>query len=214
MANILVFGNSITYGAWDIEGGWVTRLRRFLDEKVIASQGELDYLVYNLGISGGTTEELVHRLKSEAKSRLEEEGETIIIFGMITINDSYFIYSQNGHKISIDQSKQNVEKLIELAKQITPIVLFVGNTVVDETKTKPISWDADKSYTNEYIRQYDEAVKSICQFKKVPFLELMGNFLSQDYVNMLEDGLHPNTAGHKWMFERVQEFLLKNQVIS
>jgi len=28
MVNILVFGDSITYGAWDEEGGWVQRLRK------------------------------------------------------------------------------------------------------------------------------------------------------------------------------------------
>ena len=33
MGRILIFGDSITYGAWDKEGGWVQRLRKFLDER-------------------------------------------------------------------------------------------------------------------------------------------------------------------------------------
>ncbi|MEK7071708.1 MAG: hypothetical protein AAB959_00255 [Patescibacteria group bacterium] len=27
----LIFGSSVTYGAWDSEGGWANRLRSFLD---------------------------------------------------------------------------------------------------------------------------------------------------------------------------------------
>ncbi len=38
MTRILVFGPSTTYGAWDIEGGWVQRLRRYLDEKQLAEK--------------------------------------------------------------------------------------------------------------------------------------------------------------------------------
>jgi lysophospholipase L1-like esterase len=32
---LLIFGDSITYGAWDIEGGWAARLRKFLDGKTL-----------------------------------------------------------------------------------------------------------------------------------------------------------------------------------
>ena len=49
MTQILVFGTSTTYGCWDIEGGWVQRLRKYLDEKQL-DDPELYYIVYNLGI--------------------------------------------------------------------------------------------------------------------------------------------------------------------
>jgi hypothetical protein len=42
---ILVFGDSIAYGDYDKEGGWVIRLRKFLDERQLDS-----YETYNLGI--------------------------------------------------------------------------------------------------------------------------------------------------------------------
>lgn len=31
MAKILVFGDSIAYGKWDSDGGWVARLRKYVD---------------------------------------------------------------------------------------------------------------------------------------------------------------------------------------
>lgn len=37
MVQILFFGPSTTYGAWDSEGGYVQRLRKYLDKKVIDS---------------------------------------------------------------------------------------------------------------------------------------------------------------------------------
>ena len=82
MTNILVFGASITWGAWDREGGWVQRLRNFVDEKNI-SNPDYDRMIYNLGISGDTTENLLSRLENEVKTRLSEE-ETIIIFSIGT----------------------------------------------------------------------------------------------------------------------------------
>jgi len=30
---------------------------------------------------------------------------------------------------------------------------------------------------------------------------------------LLEDGLHPNSEGHKKIFESVKEFLIKNKII-
>lgn len=56
MNNIIcVFGDSITWGAWDIEkGGWVQRLRNFVE-----SSSEEYIEIYNLGVSGDNTEDLL-----------------------------------------------------------------------------------------------------------------------------------------------------------
>ena len=51
MVQILIFGDSIAWGAWDKEGGWVQRLRKLIDEKNL-SDPEFYCLVYNLGVSG------------------------------------------------------------------------------------------------------------------------------------------------------------------
>ena len=63
--NVLIFGDSITWGAYDPEqGGWATRLRNYFEEK------DNDIDVYNLGISGDTTADLLERIEIEAKSRV------------------------------------------------------------------------------------------------------------------------------------------------
>jgi len=56
---ICVFGASIAWGAWDPDGGgWVTRLRRYFEIN------DYDIEVYNLGVSGNTTKDLLKRFKT------------------------------------------------------------------------------------------------------------------------------------------------------
>src|SRR3990170_7472616 len=90
--HILVFGTSTTYGAWDREGGWVQRLRGFLDEKVINSDYKHDYFVYNLGISGDKSADILTRFEPETKARLGHHNAEIIILFHLGINDC--IYSE------------------------------------------------------------------------------------------------------------------------
>ncbi|MFQ6056667.1 MAG: SGNH/GDSL hydrolase family protein, partial [Methanosarcinales archaeon] len=89
MTRIIIFGASITYGAWDKEGGWTRRLRKFLDKKTLSDTNTY-FIIYNLGVSGDTTEDLIERVEFETKQRLKEGEETIFIFSIGT-TDSQFI---------------------------------------------------------------------------------------------------------------------------
>jgi len=206
MVQILIFGDSITYGAWDKEGGWVRRLRKFLDENYE------DYLIYNLGISGNNTDDLIERFEFETKQRLKENDETIIIFAIGT-NDSQFVHSENKNRIVLEKFKDNLQKLINLAQEFSSKIIFVGLTPVDETKTTPIPWNTDKSYKNEYIQKYNETIKNICDENKIYFIEVFEKLKETNYQELLEDGLHPNSVGHQKIFEVVKDFLIENKII-
>ena len=188
--NILIFGDSITWGAYDPEqGGWATRLRNYFEEK------DNDIDVYNLGISGDTTADLLERIEVEAKSR----EPNLIIFA-IGINDAQFIHSTNGLRVSLDEFQQNLAKLLSIAKKFTDKVVFVGLTRVDESKTTPIPWNTDKSYTNENIKRLDNAIKKFCEDNKLKFIPMESVVGNDDLI----DGLHPNIRGHIKMFERMK----------
>jgi hypothetical protein len=60
--SIVIFGDSISWGAWDMEkGGWVNRLWFF------AAERKENYVqIYNQSIDGGTTETILARFESEA----------------------------------------------------------------------------------------------------------------------------------------------------
>jgi len=84
--NICIFGDSITWGAYDpINGGWVGLLRNYFEKK---SEGEIE--IYNLGISGNTTDGLLKMIENESIPR---EPEVIVL--AIGINDTQYIYSNN-----------------------------------------------------------------------------------------------------------------------
>ena len=188
--NILIFGDSITWGAYDPEqGGWATRLRNYFEEQ------DNDVAVYNLGISGDTTADLLARIEVEAKSR----EPNLIIFA-IGINDAQFIHSTNGLRVSLDEFQQNLAKLLALAKKFTNKVVFVGLTKVDESKTAPIPWNTAKSYTNENIERLDNVIKKFCEDTKLKFIPMESIVGNDDLI----DGLHPNTKGHIKIFNQMK----------
>lgn len=212
MSQILVFGDSITYGAWDKEGGWVQRLRRFLDEKTL-TEPDFYYLTYNLGISGDTTDDLLKRFEFETKQRMKEKEKMVIIFS-IGGNDAIFIDNKNQYQISQERFRKNIKKLINLAKEYASKILFIGLLPADESKTIPIPWAPDYSYKNEHIIQYDKIIKSICQENEILFIDIFNKFINLDYKNLLEDGQHPNSVGHQKIFEIVKDFLIEIKYIS
>ena len=207
MSQILVFGGSIIYGAWDKEGGWVSRLRRFIDKKNLSDAEDYYCLIYNLGVDGNTSENLLERFEFETKQRLHEK-ESVFIFS-IGANDALFDLSRKSHLVSLEKYEENIKKLIFLAKKFSSKIIFLGIAAVDESKTMPVSWDDNLFYKNEYIIKYNKILKSVCEENKVAFVEISNVLTSID----LEDGLHPNSAGHQKIFEIVKEFLIENKII-
>lgn len=205
----LIFGDSITCGAWDSEGGWADRLKRDVYGKVIKSKGKLDFIVYNLGISGDVSESLIKRFEFETKNRLHENEERIFIFA-IGINDSIFIKGKNNPIVSPDKFRANINKLIQLSLEFSARSVFIGLTPVDESKTNSIPMEQNgKCYKNEYIKKYDNIIKSVCADSKIDFVEIYGEFASRGCKKLLFDGLHPNSKGHQLMFEIVKNYLEK-----
>ena len=108
---ICVFGASITWGACDEEkGGWINRLRLHLESF------SNKIMIYNLGIPGETTDDLLKRFKNEAGVRLLDESESkeykdhnIIILSIGT-NDSS-TDSKNSPRISPEKFQKNLNKL-------------------------------------------------------------------------------------------------------
>jgi len=186
--NICIFGDSIAWGAYDPEqGGWATRLRNYLEKKNRYT------IVYNLSISDDTTTDLLTRLEVEVKSR----EPNIIIFA-IGINDAQFIHSANSLRVSLDEFKNNLKKLHAITKKFTDKIVFVELASVDESKTN--SWSIDTSYTNENIKYFNGAIKKFCEENDVKFISMDGIINIAD----LDDGLHPNTEGHKKIFDKIR----------
>ncbi len=214
MTHILVFGDSIAWGAWDAQGGWVERLKNLTNEKNKKYSTDKDFwcLIYNLGVSGEISDNIITRFDTETKSRLSENKENIIIFALGT-NDSSFLKSKKDNWVPIKRFEKNIQKLIDLSSKRFAKTIFLGITPVDEDKTNPIPWATDIYYTNENVKQYNKIMSKICALNGAEFIDIFEVFSKSGPNRLLEDGLHPNTDGHKLIFEAVKGFLDEKKVI-
>lgn len=214
MAKILCFGDSITYGAWDSQGGWVARLRQKVDRICIESDLEKFYLTFNLGVSSDTSERILDRFDGEVSSRMLEEGDPYYIFSMGT-NDSIWLNKENKHWVELDEFEGNVHSLIEKAKKYHTKIVFLGNLPVDEDRTHPYRDDDDIESSNKDIREYEITTQNICEEEQVDFIPIFDEALKGEYKKLLfNDGVHPNDLGHAYLAEKIWNHIDQNDWIT
>ena len=203
MQKIFIFGDSIAYGAWDPEGGWVERLRRWLFG-ITRGDYNLGTFLYNLSIVGDTTADLLKRFTPEIEAR-QPEPEDLIVFAA-GINDAQFVH---GRPIATPADVcANVRALIQRARACVPLICWVGLTPVDESRTTPIPWMPERAYQNATIAMFDVAIKQTAAAEAIPYIDLFTAWTAdRAYPQLLLDGIHPNAAGHAQICDRVKAFL-------
>ncbi len=208
---VLVFGDSITQGFWDTEGGWVDRFKREYIRQTLAGDNKNDISIFNLGISGGTSKTISDRFDNEAKAR---HGREQIAFVFSTgVNDSCREGLQN-YKSTPEDYGNNLQQLVTKARVFSEKILFVGLVAGDERQTMPVAW-RDIYYFNDRIKTFEDVMKDIAAKNNAAFVPVFDEFKKHldKGENLLADGLHPNNDGHQLIFELVQpelEKLLKN----
>jgi lysophospholipase L1-like esterase len=185
--NICIFGDSITWGAYDpINGGWATLLRNYLEEK------DDDVVTYNLGICGDDSCGLLKRFKFEVESRKPD-----IIILAIGAND---IKHQKNKPVNFDKFEKNIKELVNQANKFTKKIIILGITLVDEKLTTPCNKPPYNFRENKDVARCNEILETIAAKEKIIFTPIPKNFSEKD----LCDGLHPNTEGHGKIFETIK----------
>lgn len=199
--SICVFGDSVSWGAWDIEkGGWVNRLWLYVGKR------DNDYVeIHNLSISGGTTTDILNRFENEARVRKADA----IIF-QTGGNDASSRKTLGGNIVPIEKFKANIEEIIARAKLITGRIIFCDLRNCDETKTMPVWWDEDLSFQNNELERYTLAMREICERNSILYIDLP-HLENSEFDE--QDGLHPNASGHDKIFNRVKNFLEEKKYI-
>ena len=187
MTRVCVFGDSITWGAWDFErGGWVSRLRYYFDNEKFDT-----FKFYNCGIDGDKVGDVLKRFDVEVEAR---EAEVVIL--AIGINDSpHESYEGTG----LDEFKNRFEELIRKSLAVTKCVIVVGLTNVDMD---------DKVFTDDSIKQYDDIVRAVATQNDLPFVDVFG---LMDETDLKFDGLHPEADGHQKIADKVRDTLLQQK---
>jgi lysophospholipase L1-like esterase len=180
-----IWGDSITYGECDSRGlGWVGRFRNSFPLE--------DYIgVYNRGVCGDTTEDLLKRFSIEAESIKPEK----IVFA-IGINDSKYAAGETSNKVSMEQFKSNMHSLIQQAKSHTENIYMVGATKVDDAFAR----QSGTRFVNQDIELYNKTSEEISQEEKLTFIDV---FEVLNPATDLHDGLHPNVSGYEKLFVEI-----------
>ncbi len=203
MAIIYAFGDSITYGAWDIKkSGWATQLRQFLDD---LQEKNPDYycLFYNLGIPGETTDGLVKRFENELTAR-EREGEEAVFIFAFGANDAAYLSNEKSLRVSKEDFKINLEKVIKKATVISKKILIVNILpVIEKMNSTPRN---GKIRLNKYMDEYNYVLREMADQFKVRLIDVNSVFMKVGHENLFikDDGLHPNDEGHRIMFETIK----------
>jgi lysophospholipase L1-like esterase len=209
MGAILCFGDSITFGQ-DYNGGWCGYLKRWFETP------EKDNLVYNLGICGDTTFDLIERFDIESNARIWFEDPTDKYTTLIAIGANDCKYKQGASPenvmVSNDDFANNIDKLIAKASSFKQKVAFIGILPVDEAK-RSVPSAHDTVFTNDRVTNFNNIIRDRCKNAGVSFLDMNKIMLRKDYKLLLDDGLHPNLKGHRFVFSKVRTFLKKNDLL-
>jgi lysophospholipase L1-like esterase/isopentenyldiphosphate isomerase len=192
MKVVCIFGDSVTWGArLPFRIAWANLLRNHL-EKVSDNLISL----YDTGIDGNNTRDVLERFEVEAKARQPD----VIMFA-VGVNDSLYRKTENNPEVPISEYKSNMVELITKAKKFTDNILLIGLVKGSDKWTMPlVQSTTGKTYTKARVKEYDDVLKTVAEENGVKYLELMSMLDDEDF----DDGLHPNLTGHAKIFNRVK----------
>jgi lysophospholipase L1-like esterase len=195
---LLVFGDSIAWGAFDEEkAGWVERLKiRYLKNFKTKGVG-----VYNLAVSSNDSQGVLFQLENDSKKmdKIEPEREGKYALFSIGCNEA----PKDGDiDLAVEKFGLDLKEIAKIARNHFRGIIFTGVNKVDEKLTTP--WeDSGLFWRNSELKRYDEIIEDFCQKEGLRFIQFWDLLESED----LSDGLHPNTRGHEKIFRRVKERL-------
>lgn len=195
---IVAIGDSHIYGRLDaVNGGWIGQLRRRLEGTYPQSA------MFNLGIGGETTKDVLNRIKSE----LEPRKPNAIIIGVGTNDARRRGGSKGKHEVDPKRFEKYLHKLVVISRALTPCVLIPSVLGVDEARTQKID---GFYYDNKDFKHYHDIQARLSQSMHVTFLDFFTALPMSD-PKISPDGIHLSTAGHESLFSKkrpeIEQFL-------
>ena len=196
MTRILCFGDSTTEGRRDREGGWPQRLHNHLYNIYIDETGSPRHTVYNLGVGGQRSADLLDRIEAETDAR-SSRGDVITII-MIGVKDTEM---EDGKRI-VDGEKyvENIRQIIEISKKKSRAVLVAAILPINEEVLRPAPWGL--TYSAKEVAAYNAALEKVCMELDVEFVRMDDVFRSIDLDKVLTDGIHPNGIGNQLIADK------------
>ena len=199
MNNYIIIGDSIAYGIGDNEtGGWASMFKKYivnLDDSKVCNN-----YVHISAFPGATSTIILNKIDNIYKAFRNDEFRNTIILS-IGVNDTQEF---NGNlKTSLDDYEMNIQRIIDYVKEQGSELIILGLTRI--ASDEKFFWKPGKYYWNKIISNYDYKLEILCHEKNIKYISMKDALDESDYI----DGLHPNTIGHKKIFEIVKESISK-----
>jgi len=211
MKSIFIFGASVVHGVGGTKGGWADKLKSSLHAQMYGPEGVGEVCdVFELGVPGTTIADIMQQFEPALHARLTKNipEDTYIIFSAGT-NDSKAVDKPQNYYSSVGDFAASVEAFIQVAKAYSTHIIGVGIFPVNEAKTTPLA-GTTVYFTNERIQSFDQALRRTCEQERVGFVSTFERVPEKWQTDFLfTDGLHPNNAGHEWLYNRVAAKLRK-----
>jgi lysophospholipase L1-like esterase len=198
---LAVVGDSGVFGWGDAEeGGWCERLRRHW---MGLPEGPV---LYNLGVRGDGLERVAARLQGEVGARGELRRQTPQgILLAVGLNDTARVGRPDGRpQLAPEAFLFGLQQLLREAQRLAPVmVLGLTPVVEDAMPFAEVLW-----YSLADVRVYEALLEEACMEANVPFLSVLEAFLAEPRWSqwLAMDGLHCNSEGHRFLFERVRRW--------
>ena len=204
MASIICFGDSITRGESDaVYGGWADRIKTRLIKQFVET-GKDRISVFNMGISGETTDGLIQRFKHEFITRQTIDKQDTVLFGY-GAND---LANQDGkHLVDIESYIDNLSHCIEFALEKGANVVLINITPI-ASQLDGIPNVNNRIRNDETIRRYNQALLVLSVKYGVDLIDVYTPFNNHKEAYLTADGLHPNSAGHELLYQVISTSLL------
>jgi len=204
MASMICFGDSITRGESDADyGGWADRIKTRLIKQFVET-GKDKISVFNMGISGETTNGLIQRFQHEFLTRQAVDKQDTVLFGY-GAND---LAKQDGsYLVNIETYIDNISRCIEFSIEKGANVALINITPI-AAQLDGIPNVNNRIRNDETIRHYNQALLALSVRYDVDLIDVYTPFNDRKEIYLTADGLHPNSAGHELLYQVISSALL------
>lgn len=179
--NITFIGDSFVEGFGDpTNKGWVKRVCEYSCN----NNPNLALNIFNLGIRGETSGDILNRYKAVIKENQLNEKTNILVMSFGTNDCIQYYYGSN---LDVTRSTNNLKELILKAKKQFDSILFVLPPAIAEEEI------------NERIKSLIEMYIPILETHKIPYINLYDALLQNEiwqYETATFDGAHPKEKGY------------------
>ncbi|HET7580373.1 MAG TPA: SGNH/GDSL hydrolase family protein [Bacillales bacterium] len=201
---VVALGDSLTKGVGDLErGGYVGYVQNHLKERKHIDK----VTVYNYGVKGDTTEDLLEVLQSEdVLNHIEEANLIVFTIGgndvMEVVENHFLGMTLEMFKKQKKEFKNNLEKILTILRShnAKAQIIYIG-------MYNPFSvYFPEAEVDDRIVHTWSQAGKQIAmQFDNTSFVSTFNIFEGRTKALISDDRFHPNDRGYTLIGERVMK---------